>query len=89
MKLYILTEVNIVDYEQSQVTPRVFLNAKEAEEALKERADELYDEIKNNVDWDFEKGKRSYCQYEDGYACRNSDTLEIFEVVKTFKICRH
>jgi hypothetical protein len=80
MKLYILTEINIVDYSQSQVTPQVFLNAKEAEEALKNRAEELYDDMKDNVDWDFEKGKRSYCQYEDGYACRNSDTLEIFEV---------
>lgn len=80
MKLYILTEINIVDYDDSQRTPRVFLNANEAEEALRERAEELYDDIKDNEDWDFERGRRSYCQYEDGYACRNSDTLEIFEV---------
>lgn len=80
MKLYILTEINIVDYDDSQATPQVFLSAKEAEEALKNRAEELYDEIKDNTDWDFDKGKRSYCQYEDGYACRNSDTLRLFEV---------
>ncbi len=80
MKLYILTEINIVDYDDSQATPQVFLNAKEAEEALQNRAKELYDDIKDKEDWDFEKGKRSYCQYEDGYACRNSDTLRLFEV---------
>ena len=80
MKLYILTEINIVYHDVSQVTPRVFLNAKEAERALNDRVEEIYDGIKDNEDWDFERGRRSYCQYEDGYACRNSDTLEIFEV---------
>lgn len=80
MKLYILTEINIVDYEDSERTPKVFLNANEAEEALQNRAKELYDEIKDKIDWDFDKGRRSYCQYEEGYASRNSDTLRLFEV---------
>lgn len=80
MKLYILTEINIVDYEDSERTPQVFINEDEAKNALKERAEELYEDIKDNSDWSVDKGKKSYCQYEDGYACRNSDTLRLFEV---------
>lgn len=80
MKLYILTEINITDYDESERTPKVFINEDEAKNAFKKRADELYEDIKDNEDWDFEKGKMSYCQYEDGYACKNSDTIRLFEV---------
>lgn len=80
MKLYIITEINIVDYEDAERTPQVFVNEDEARNAFKERAEELYEEIKDKDDWDVDKGERIYCQYEDGYACRNSDTLRLFEV---------
>lgn len=39
-----------------------------------------YENNKNKDDWDVDKSERNYCQYEDGYACRNSDTLRLFEV---------
>ncbi len=37
MKLYIITEINIVDYEDVERTPQVFVNEDEARNAFKER----------------------------------------------------
>lgn len=78
MKLYILTEINIVDYDDVERTPKVFLAENIANKAFKERIKEISKYMKD--DWVAEKGKRHYCQYEDGYASRNSDTLRLFEV---------
>lgn len=78
MKLYILTEINIVDYDDVERTPKVFLAENAANKAFEKRIKEISKYMKD--DWVAEKSKKSYCQYEDGYASRNSDTLRLFEV---------
>lgn len=75
MKLYILNEVNISDFEMTMQKPKAFTNLEDAQAEMKKRAKELYDAYGNGMV--VEEGKLSYCQYEDGYASKESNTLDI------------